>query len=148
MSTPTRIVVSPEDHTQLAALLAEYEESLPPDLRHDGDPEIDGTSNVALLATIDGAACGCVFVIQRDDRAALIQRLYVQPAARGRGAARALMQHAAEHARAQGYRRLVLDTDKDQLPAAYHLYLSLGFHSCAPYGNVGYANATFMELPL
>ncbi len=148
MSTSTTVVRSDEEREQLAALLDEYEASLPPDLRHIGVIATDGTSNAAVLALVDGCAYGCVFVTHHDDRSAVIQRLYVRPAARGRGLARALMQHAAVHARSRGYRRLVLDTDKDQLHAAYQLYLSLGFNPCEPYGAVTYANPTFMELPL
>ncbi|MBV8637949.1 MAG: GNAT family N-acetyltransferase [Candidatus Eremiobacteraeota bacterium] len=148
MNTSIRIVSSEEERRQLVALLAEYEESLPPGLRHWSVPVTEGTSSVAILATVDDAACGCVFVSRHDDAAAVIQRLYVRPAARGQGLARALMQHAADHARVHGYHRLVLDTDKDQLPAAYQLYLSLGFRLCGPYADVGYANPVYMELPL
>lgn len=148
MTTSTTIVSSQEDREQLATLLAEYEESLPPDLRHDGDPVTDGVSSVAILARTNGTANGCVFVTAFNDDAAVIQRLFVRPAARGQGLARALMQHAADHARKHGYTRLVLDTDKEQLQAAYQLYRTLGFTACDPYGAVGYANPTFMELHL
>lgn len=148
MNASIGIVASQEERQALATLLEEYEEMLPLDLRHDGVPETDGTSSVAILAMVEDAGCGCVFVSRHDRDAAVIRRLYVRPAARGRGIARALMHHASAHARAQGYRRLILDTDKDQLPQAYQLYLSLGFQLCAPYGNVGYPNPTFMELKL
>ncbi len=145
---PTSIVRSHEERKQLSELVAEYEESLPPDLRHDYVPVSDGSANVAMLATLDGDAAGCVFVTHFDDESAIIQRLYVRPNARGHGLARALMNDAAEHARGRGYRRLVLDTDKGQLQAAYQLYLSLGFAECAPFGPVSYEHPTYMELPL
>ena len=144
----TYAVRSRHHQLQLDALLTEYEQSLPPDLRHIDVPVVDGDANVALLADAGGAASGCVFVNRLDNESAVIQRLYVRPAARGHGLARALMQHAANDARERGYRRLVLDTDKDQLHAAYQLYLSLGFKPCAPFGPVTYDNPTYMELPL
>jgi hypothetical protein len=50
--------------------------------------------------------------------------------------------------RESGYRRVVLDTDKERLRAAYELYGSLGFSECEPYGPVDYASPTFMELRL
>lgn len=145
---PTSIVRSSEDQAQLAELVEEYEASLPPDLRHDYVPLVDGSANVAILATLEGATAGCVFVTHFNNETAIIQRLYVQPEARGHGLARALMQHVAEHARARGYHRLVLDTDKEQLQAAYHLYISLGFKECASYGPVSYEHPTYMELSL
>jgi GNAT superfamily N-acetyltransferase len=144
---PTRIVQTQEERVDLDALLDEYELSLSPDLRHDRVPPLDEAS-VAILATWDGAAQGCVFVTHLDPATAIIQRLYVRPQARGRGLARALMQHATAYARERGYRRLVLDTDKQQLEPAYRLYLSLGFTECEPYAAVTYANPTYMELPL
>jgi GNAT superfamily N-acetyltransferase len=148
MNVSTRVVESETDRAQVATLVAEYESSLPTDLRHDAVPEADGTAGVAILAVSSGVPSGCVFVSHHDDEAAVIQRLYVRPAARGHGVARKLMQHAADRARALGYRRLVLDTDKDQLQGAYQLYLSLGFTPCPPYGSVSYANPTYMELLL
>jgi len=44
--------------------------------------------------------------------------------------------------------RLVLDTARERLRAAYELYRSLGFRECEPYGAVDYRCPTFMELRL
>lgn len=52
--------------------------------------------------------------------------LFVTPAARGRGAARALMRAAEDHARRQGKARLDLTTARSNLPAQT-LYESLGW---------------------
>ncbi len=145
---PTHIVQTQAERKQLKALVDEYEESLQPELRHDHDPMLNGSTDVGILATSNDGPQGCVFVSRFDDETAIIQRLYVRPQARGLGLARALMQHAADHARSQGYRRLILDTDKHQLEPAYRLYLSLGFSECAPYGPVTYPNPTYMELRL
>ncbi len=148
VTTSIRIVRSDDERRELTRLVAEYELSLPPGLRHAEVPSTDGASNVALVATADGIACGCVFVGHHDEETAVIARLYVRPAARGRGVARTLMHHAADRARSRGYRRMVLDTDKEQLHAAYQLYRSLGFTECVPYGPVTYGNPTYMELLL
>ena len=144
----TSIVRSAQEQSRLAALVAEYEASLPPELRHDYVPVADGSSNVAILATLEGAPEGCVFISRFDNESAIVQRLYVRPQARGHGLARALMQQVADHARVHGYRRLILDTDKAQLQAAYRLYLSLGFTECAAFGPVPYEHPTYMELLL
>ena len=145
---PTSIVRSVEEQRQLSTLVAEYEASLPSDLRHDYEPIVDAITNVGMLATLDGAPAGCVFVTRFNDESAIIQRLYVRPEARGHGLARALMQDAAHHARTRGYRRLILDTDKSRLQAAYQLYLSLGFTECDSFGPVSYEDPTYMEFAL
>lgn len=74
--------------------------------------------------------------------------MFVQTAYRGRGLARALMEALIEAARGSGFTRIVLDTDREQLNAAYQLYRSLGFTDCEPYGEVDYETPTFMELRL
>jgi putative acetyltransferase len=61
-----------------------------------------------------------------------LKRVFVAPAARGQGLARAICQTALETARQQGYRRLVLDTMR-VLTAAQVLYRGLGFADCPPY---------------
>ena len=55
---------------------------------------------------------------------------------------------AIAFARDSGFHRLVLDTEKSELVAAYRLYRSLGFEECAPFASVSYDTPTFMELPL
>jgi GNAT superfamily N-acetyltransferase len=112
-------------------LLAEYEASLPEDLRHGSlEPFL-----IAFTASVDGTA--------------IVKRLYVQPAFRQHGVARALIDDLVQAARARGYARIVLDTDREQLAAAYRFYATYGFKECAPYNEaVGYACPTFMELPL
>jgi ribosomal protein S18 acetylase RimI-like enzyme len=104
--------------------------------------------NAALLTTMQHTLSGCVFLTHLDDASVIIQRLYVRPQTRGSGLGRALVNEAIVQARAAGYARVVLDTDRDALPAAYALYTSLGFRECAPFMVVSYDNATFMELPL
>jgi ribosomal protein S18 acetylase RimI-like enzyme len=64
--------------------------------------------------------------IWRDGLDCLVEDVYVQPDARGRGLGRALVSFAIERARARGARRLELDVAEDNA-AALALYGSFGF---------------------
>ncbi len=147
-------VRSTADFERFHALLIEYENALPPDLRHGAVPDLGhveaayGDGGAAFLATVDDVAAGGVGVVDRDPSTAIVQRLYVTPAHRNLGIARRLVAAAIEFARGKQYRRVVLDTDRERLRAAYELYRSFGFSECEPYGVVDYATPTFMELRL
>ena len=142
------------DFQRLHDLFVEYEADLPENLRHGVVPEIHdlgtthGQNNAAFLALSGGDAIGCVAVRRLDRETALLLRLFVRPASRGLGAARALSNAAIEFAESGAYRRLVLDTNKEQLLPAYRLYRSLGFEECPSFGTVAYEFPTFMELRL
>jgi ribosomal protein S18 acetylase RimI-like enzyme len=56
-----------------------------------------------------------------------IRMLGVDPGARGRGVARALMAACFDHARAAGKRRMTLHTTQ-RMQAAQRMYASMGFH--------------------
>ena len=153
------VAVNPEDGRALApfrVLLREYEESLPPDLRvPDLQLELQtlpqrypAPSSALLLACHDGEAIGCVVVKCLDRATAELKRLYVAPTARRTGAGRALVEAAVAFARERAHQRVVLDTERDRLPAAYRLYRALGFSECAPYAPAEYCGPTFMELVL
>jgi len=148
-----RLASSDEDFRRFRDLVVEYEASLPEDLKHsDFSDEVDdlphcyGPPNAALVASCDGAAIGCVALARRDAATAIVKKLYVKPACRRLGAARALMAALIETSSARGYTTLVLDTERDRLPAAYRLYRALGFEHAEPYGDVDYAAPTFMQL--
>jgi GNAT superfamily N-acetyltransferase len=153
MSVEVRQARGDEDYARLHALLVEYEADLPPELRHYHLPDDwlftpDGPREAVFLAVRGGDAIGCVVARQFDDETAVIMRLYVRPQARGLGIARALVNAALDFMRTCGYKRVVLDTAKEQLQAAYQLYLSLGFRDCEAWGPVDYQCPTFMELYL
>ena len=111
-------------------------------------PAAYGQPNAALVATVDGASAGCVALVRLDRSTALVKKLYVRPEFRGAGLARELMSGVLNAARSWGVTRIVLDTDKARLRAAYELYRALGFRECAPYGAVDYRCPTYMELLL
>lgn len=80
-----------------------------------------------LLARVGGAVAGVVALRpMAEDGAGEMKRLYVRPAHRGRGIARALVAAVLAEARARGYRVLRLDT-LDRMAAARQLYAQLGF---------------------
>jgi len=151
MAAKIRQVDGEHDFRDFHRLLVEYEAALPPVLRHGSVPmirELEDTyrgRSAAFLAEAAGRVVGCVAVSELDARTGVIMRLFVRPESRGAGAARALVLRALEFLEAEEYERVVLDTDKEQLPAAWRLYRSLGFTECGPYATVSYPCPTFME---
>jgi putative acetyltransferase len=85
-----------------------------------------------LVAEAHGRVIGCIMTRRLDDRTCEIKRLYVDHAARGLGAARALCEAALAQARSDGYRRVKLDT-LFTLTEAIGLYRAMGFTPCGPY---------------
>jgi putative acetyltransferase len=155
MPETVRLAGTAQEYRQLGELLAEYENSLPEDLRHTtsatelGDLEGSyGRPNAGFIAISDGNLAGCIAYTALDPSTAVVKRLYVRPAFRNRGIARALVRDLLRFAREQRYERAVLDTDRDRLSDAYKLYLSIGFRECEPYGEVDYRCPTYMELRL
>lgn len=155
MSIHIRIADRPQDFDDFRNLAVEYEESLPEDLRHVDFAaqlrtlrEYYGFPNAAFIASVDSAPAGCVALARLDDATAVIKKLYVKPEYRKAGVARVLMAALLDACRSRGYSRIVLDTERERLQAAYSLYLSLGFKDCDPYGPVDYAKPTYMELNL
>jgi ribosomal protein S18 acetylase RimI-like enzyme len=151
MTVEVRRAQSEADFGRLYELLIEYEAALAPELRHgcvSGPERLKRAyvkENAAFLAASEGHDIGCLAVKRLDRATAVMQRLFVKPQHRGMGAARALVEAALAFLRNRRYTRVVLDTDKAQLNAAYRLYRSLGFEECAPYGAVSYGCPTFME---
>jgi GNAT superfamily N-acetyltransferase len=67
------------------------------------------------------------------DTAGELKRLYVRPAHRRLGIARALMLQAEAEARTRGYAALVLTTNAEMMPLAQGLYDSLGYAPTVAY---------------
>ena len=93
---------------------------------------------VFLVLSADGAdlACGGVRRLQEDGVEGLlgeVKRMYVVPAARGRGLSRMLLRALVEHAREVGMAQLWLETGLRQ-PEAMALYESEGFAPIERYG--------------
>lgn len=97
-------------------------------------PRIHARPNGDILIAVNaGSVIGCAMYYPLAEAGTTeIKRVFVNPAGRGAGAGRALMQNAIQHARVDGYKRMVLDTII-RLPEAIALYEKLGFQPCAPY---------------
>ncbi len=63
-----------------------------------------------------------------------IKRVWIDPAARGKGFSRKLMAHLETEARALGFGVAQLETGVSQ-PEALGLYRALGYVECAPFGD-------------
>jgi len=86
-----------------------------------------------LVVYQNGIPVGCGAVRRIDRATAELKRMYVIPAARGRGLGRRLVTALEREARALGVRRLVLETGIRQV-AAQALYRATGFQLIPLYG--------------
>lgn len=89
-----------------------------------------GTLLVAYAA--GGQPAGVVGLAFRGARTAEVKRLYVRPAHRGAGVARALMAHAHAHAARHGITDLILDVMTSRT-RAIALYRRLGYTDTEPF---------------
>jgi GNAT superfamily N-acetyltransferase len=92
-----------------------------------------------LVAYLHGEPVGCAGMKRLDDETAEVKRVFVAPAARGRGVGRLLMVGMEHEARESGYRRLRLDTG-DRQPESLGLFRSLGYREIPDYNGNPYAS--------
>lgn len=124
------IAVTAYDHPDAVALITQVQQEYV--VRYGGE---DGTPvepaefapprGLFLVAYVDGtpAACGGWRAHETDVE---LKRMYVTPAFRGRGLARAVLAELERRAVTAGYRRVVLETGSKQ-PEAIALYESSGY---------------------
>ena len=96
-------------------------------------PEQFRSPGTFLVAELDGVPVGCAG-LRTGDGPCEVKRMYVAPAVRGRGVARALLRALVAHARAHGLTSLRLETGTEQ-PEARALYESEGWRPIAPFGH-------------
>jgi GNAT superfamily N-acetyltransferase len=104
--------------------------------------ELAGPHGVLLLARVDGEPAGLGGVRFLDAEAAEVKTMFVSPAHRGHGVARAILVELERIAREHGCRRTQLDTS-DYLTGAVALYRSAGYHEVPPYNDNPKANLWF-----
>jgi GNAT superfamily N-acetyltransferase len=137
-----RIDVTGYDHPDAVALIAELQQEYV--LRYGGEDEtpVDPAQfapprGLFLIAYVDDvpAACGGWRAHETDVE---LKRMYVKPAFRGRGLARAVLAELETTAVAAGYPRVILETGQRQ-PEAIALYASAGYEPVPSFGH--YASA-------
>lgn len=86
----------------------------------------DPKREAGWVAEVGGERAGCVLCVRRDDEAAQLRVLLVEPSARGKGIGSRLVDECLRFAREVGYRRIVLSTNSG-LHAARRIYQRAGF---------------------
>ena len=84
-----------------------------------------------VVLSDDGALVGCAGLLRLSSAEAEVRKMYLLPAARGRGLGRLLLERLVADARRLGYRSLVLET-ASVLGEAIALYRSAGFSPVSP----------------
>ncbi|TQV82233.1 GNAT family N-acetyltransferase [Denitrobaculum tricleocarpae] len=118
----------------------------PPESSHALDLEALRAPDITFWCAWDGdSLLGCVAlkdlgvtdgVAPGGARHGEVKSMHTAEAARGRGVARALMEHLMAEARRLGYARLSLETGSmESFAAARRLYARFGFETCAPFGD-------------
>ena len=138
MATVTIVAARPDSRGAME-LLAELDTALheypyPPESRHAFSVEKLIRESVAFfLVSYDEqlAACGGLKVFADYGE---VKRMYVRPAFRGKGLGKAILNHLAENARANGISALRLETGIYQVEAI-GLYDGCGFQRRGPFGD-------------
>jgi putative acetyltransferase len=125
---------SPVARRLIAELNAELSRDYPPAQRFHSlaAEEVAEGAGAFLVLWLDGApaGCGAVRMLSPDaglgEAVAELKRMYVIPASRGRGLARAILNTLEDRAAALGATRVVLETG-DKALAALGLYQSAGY---------------------
>lgn len=141
-----RVVAEPLDGPSGRALLAELDADLA--ARYGDDEPVvaspqqflppHGLFLVAYGTEEADQALGCGGFRQLSDGVAELKRMYVRPAARGRGLARHLLEHLEKAARDAGYEQLWLETGLSQ-PEAMALYTTAGYAAIPAFGQFAWA---------
>lgn len=150
-----RIVVDDPTRPDVLALLAEHLDEMralsPPESVHALDPAALTAPGISFWTVRqDGLLLGCAALKQLGTTQGEIKSMRTPAQLRGRGAARLLLSHLVDTARARGYRQLYLETGAMTafLPAQ-RLYERYGFTRCLPFGDyVEDPHSVFMSLVL
>lgn len=163
--TAIRQIETPEDCAAVKALVPEFvawADTQDPDAAtaptfHNLEAELDGLPGIYgpptgcfLLARSDGLPAGCVAFRQIDPETVELKRMYVRPEQRGSGVGMALVRALLDEARAQGRRRVILDS-YHTMTGAHKIYRAVGFRDVlapADFPALFLGRVVFMELAL
>jgi len=145
----------PDDRATVLSLFREYVASLAEDISFQNvDDELAALpgkyarpGGVVLLAWDGAVAAGAVAYRMFEPGVCEMKRLYVRAAFRGHGLGREIAEELIEHARAHGYRTMLLDT-LASMASARALYRDLGFSAVAPYYENPLPGVAYMALEL
>jgi putative acetyltransferase len=147
-----RIVPGGLDSPAVQALLAEHLADMhrisPPESVHALDLSALRDSDITFWTVwIGDDLAGCSAVKDLGDRRGEVKSMRTAPAHRGRGVARAMLEHILEEAQRRGYTRLLLETgSQPEFLPARRLYEKYGFVYCGPFeGYTDDPNSVFME---
>lgn len=126
--------LDPEVTRLIRASHALMDELFPAESNHHLMPEELAAPHIHFFAaTLDGRVVGCGAVAEKDGYGE-IKSVFVDPSARGSGAAQAIMRMLEDHARELKLPLLRLETG-DRLHAARKLYANMGYEERGPYGD-------------
>jgi putative acetyltransferase len=142
--------------TEIKILFTEYAKSLNFDLCFQGfDEELASLpgkyappEGFILLAEFDGEIAGCIALRKLEDGICEMKRLFVRPEFRGHGIGKELCDQLIFKAKEMGYKKMRLDTIKDQMKDAINLYKSYGFIEIPQYYHNPQDGVIYMELSL
>ncbi|MCC9135558.1 GNAT family N-acetyltransferase [Pontibacter silvestris] len=89
--------------------------------------------NTAVVAYLEGQLVGCGAIKKYTAETGEVKRMFVKPAFRGRGVAKAVLKELETWASELGYSSLILETGKAQ-PEAISLYTKCGYETIPNYG--------------
>jgi GNAT superfamily N-acetyltransferase len=147
---------TPADLAQARRLFRAYADWLGVDLCFQGFErelaELSGTyappAGRLLIARVGSDAVGCVGLRPLEPGVCEMKRLWVEPGFGGQGIGRTFAESIVAAARAIGYQRMRLDTLPARMPAAQHLYASLGFREIPAYYHNPLEGVVMLELEL
>jgi putative acetyltransferase len=95
--------------------------------------EVTGPRSCFLIVRWHDVPVGCGGLRELTEETGEVKRMYIRPAARGRGFGQLLLQELEQRARALGYKRLRLETGFPQ-PEAIRLYERAEYRPIPGYG--------------
>lgn len=141
MTAPVVIAVDDPCAPDVGGLLERHlsfnREVTPPEGVHALDVErLVDPAVTFVSARVDGALAGVGALRHLDHTHAELKSMHTAAAMRGRGVARAVLDHLIALAAERGYHRVSLETgNMDAFAPARRLYASAGFEVCPPFGD-------------